>query len=132
MPSGNAIRRKLSKKVIDKMGVDTVLLRVSGTVEKDAYGEPVTSPWPFDSFPIRIVVDQDKREGEMTDIGALPDKKRDFLYFYCKGDFDIRIGDKIVYPAGSTTQWLVDLVVPTVISGVPVIIEAKAYRDARY
>lgn len=131
MANGKAIRRKLQKKVIGKLGLNTKLLRISETVEKDAYGEPLDRTTAFEEFDIRIVVDTDKRDNEKTDIGGLPGKK-EYILFYCAGDYDVRSGDKIIYPANSNTEWEVDKIEPTMINDIPVIIEIKACRDARY
>src|SRR5574343_588738 len=131
MPSGSSLRRKLSRKVIDRLGLDTTLLRAETTVTKDRYGEPVETPWVYTEFDIRIVIDQEKMVGEQTQIGGLNDDKKDILCFYCKGDFDIRIGDKIIYPPASDNEWLIKYIDPQVFKGVVVISECRAYRDDR-
>lgn len=127
-----SIKRKLDKKVIGALGLDTVYLRSTPASGLDPYGEPIETPWPFTPFPIRIVIDTDKRDNQGSEIGGLPDRKREYVYFYCKGDVDIRMGDKLVYPANTDNQWLVDMIEPTMINNVPVICEVKAYRDPRY
>lgn len=132
MPNPHKIRRKLNKKVIKNLGLDTVFLRHLRSSGVDAYGEPVTSPTPYVSTPIRIVIDTDKRKVESSEIGGLADDKRDFIYFYCDGATDLRIGDAIVFPANSDNHWLVGEVIPTMINDIPVIMEAKAFRDNRF
>lgn len=131
MPSANSLRRKLTSKVINNLGLDTVMLRSDPNATLDAYGEQ-QEPWDFDSTPIKIVIDTDKRDTQDGLLGGLPDPKKEYLVFFCAGDFDLRVGDKIVYPAGSENQWLVDVVQPQIFKGVCVITEARAYRDTRY
>lgn len=128
----NSIKRRLDQKVINRLGIETTYYRYNDpSVTKDAYGEPANpSPTPL-SFPITIVIDTDKRHEDESDAGGMANQKNEFIYFYCSGSIDIRIGDKVLYPAGSTTQWLVNFVVPNMINNVVVITEVKAFRDAR-
>lgn len=132
MPNPKAIKRKLNKKVINNLGFDTMILRSDSATQLDSYGEPINSPWPFIQMPIRIVVDIDKRDNEGGEIGGLADDKREYFEFFCSGDSDIKLGDKIVYPANTPNQWFIDKIEPITINNVVVIIEARAYKDNRY
>src|SRR5690349_10514440 len=124
MPNAHSVKRKLDTKVIKRLGLNTVMLRSAPASGLDAYGEQIDNPLHYISTPIRIVIDKDKRNTDPTDIGGLPDKKKEFLNFYVTGSFDIRPGDKIVYPANSVNQWLVDAVEPNMFNDVCVITEA--------
>lgn len=132
MPNGKSLRRKLSHKIIDRFGLDTILKRPQEGLELDGYGEPIITPWPFDQFPIRLVIDEDKRREDETDIGGLPDGKHEFIYFFVKGDCDIRIGDKVLYPSGSINEWMVTRLQPNIFKGINVINEVRAQRDSRH
>lgn len=132
MPSPKSLLRKLNKKIIKRFGVETVLLRFDATLELDGYGEPIsTSGEVFKEFPVTIVIDQDRRIAEETDIGGMPSNK-EFLYFYCPGNFDIKNGDKIVYPPNTENQWLVYRIELNPYKGTNVITEVRASRDKRY
>lgn len=133
-----ALRNKISRKVLDRFGFDTKILRSKKTeedgskIEFDRYGEPIKSPWLFDEIPIRIFVSQDKLDDESTGIGGLPDDKKELLEFFCKGDVDIRMGDKLIFPVNSSYQWLIGYIEPMMMSDVCVAIKVKANKDARY
>jgi hypothetical protein len=135
MPNPRRLRTRLTRKVIQRFGLDTFLFRAdpsSGSIAFDRYGEPNTLPWPLQKIKIRIVVDTDKRNEEKSDIGGLEDHKKDFIYFWVSGDYDIRIGDNITYPANSVTSWTVEMVNPNMYNDVCIITEVRASRDARY
>ena len=131
MPNAKSLRRKLTKKVIKALGLDTVYLRINAVPgdQYDDYGEPIASPWEYASGAIRIVIERDKRDMNATDMGGLPDPKKEWLDFYCAGDIDIRYGDKVVYPANTNSIWVVDKVEPFMMNDVVVITECRAYRD---
>jgi hypothetical protein len=133
MTNGNSLKRKLNKKIIKKYGIDTVLLRFdSANVELDGYGEPISpSGAVFKQIPVRIVVDQDRRINEETELGGLPSSK-EFMYFYVAGDVDIKTSDKLIYPPNTENEWLVYRLELNPYRGVNVITEVRASRDKRY
>jgi len=126
-----SLRSKLHKRVMENLGIATKILRAK-EVAKDLYGEPIETPWPFDEYILKIVIDSEKIDQKNSSVGSGADPKKEYIYFYCDGDFDIRVGDKLVYPANSTSQWFVDFIEPVVLRGVPIICEVKAYKDDRY
>lgn len=130
MPNARSIRRKLTKKVIQKLGLDTVIYRKTIGQTLDPYGEPVSAP-VITQIPARIVIETDKRQEFWSDMGGLPDPKKEYICFYCDGTLDIRMGDKVIYPAGSGIEWIVEMIYPNMINDVCIITEARAYRDAR-
>jgi len=133
MPRGNRVQKKLKKKFIRRFGVDVIQKRyTAGSENLNIFGEPDDGTWALTETSIRIVVDTDKREVDETLIGGLPQySNKEVLYFYCAGDADIQIGDKIVYPPSTPNEWIVYFFIPNMFDGVDVINEVKCHRDSR-
>ena len=131
MPSGKSLRRKLDNKIIKRFGFETTLKRPRADEEFDGYGEPTQTPWVFDESTIKIVIDQDRRYQDETEIGGLPNDKKERIWFYVKGNEDVRIGDHVIYPVESDNGWQIEFMEPNVFKGINVINECRAVRDSR-
>lgn len=129
MPNIRYIIRRINKSIKDT-GLNTILKRANEELEYDSYGEPISGSPTFIEIPVRIAVDTDRRDHELTPIGSMPDEKREYIHVYFQGDVDVRIGDKIVYPAGTDQEWLIGNIFPAQIKDVTIFTEARAFRDA--
>lgn len=149
---GSRLKKKLDKKVIYKLGAETVILRfnlaTSGnpfypsddvTTATNMYGEPIDVDGEpivdkvdkFKSYPATIVVDELKLDDEKTSMGGVSDKKRERLIGACSSSFGLQIGDKVVWPPLSNIEYEVDIISPSILQGIEVITEFKAVRDVR-
>ena len=112
--------------------IDLTLKRANQEAQLDAYGEPTATPWPFKTYTIKAVISTENRDAEHSAIGDIADAKKEKLWFYCPGDADIRIQDRVIYPISSKHEWVVDSIDPLVIREVVVVMEVKCIRDPRY
>lgn len=126
------LKRKINKKVLKKYGLDLTLLRLNESAEVDRYGEPITSPWPFDELTIRVFIEHERDFLEQMALGGLTDDKKEYLQFWVSGDADIRLGDKIIYPSGSEEQWLINRIEPYAMNDIVWVNEVRAIKDDRY
>lgn len=135
MPNGNSLKKRLTRKVINKFGFLVTHKRYNGTTALDKYGEPVDGvlSTAFTESQLKIVIASDKREVDETVIGGLQKQdNKEILGFYYSGADSVRTGDKIIYPVGSEDEWIVYYVEPIIFDGVDVINKAKCHRDDRY
>jgi hypothetical protein len=127
------IRRRICNRFINRVGVITIIKRVSQSIQLDKYGEPVDELNVFTERQIKIVINTDKREVKETEIGGLPNNtSKEILSFYTSATEDISTGDKIVYPPNTPNEWIIYFVQPTALFGDNIMIEAKCHRDSRY
>lgn len=128
------IQRLICKNFINKSGVDVILKRFDHSVELDIYGEPISGSIILPSGRvIKIVVNNDKRQVEETLAGGAPNNDgKEMLYFFCSGSEDVKTGDKILYPPGTQTEWIIYFIEPSYLNGKVIMNEVKCKRDARY
>jgi hypothetical protein len=131
MPNGNSMKRKLTRKFINKRGFEVTFFRYQKNAPKDRHGEPIDDNWPRDTYTGLIVIDTEKLDNYQSMIGGLTEDKKEILFFLCAGDLDVRVGDKMIYPGDTDNQWLINHIEPQVFEDVVVLQEIKAMRDDR-
>lgn len=149
---GDRLKKKLDKKVITKLGADTILYRFNigtsdnphypetdATVALNKYGEPIDESGEiieefnsrYAAHSIRITVDEIKLDESLTSTGSRPDKLREKITGFISSTFDLQIGDKIAWPASGTVLYDVEIIRPNILQGVNVITGFDAFRDVR-
>ena len=133
MPKAKKVKKKLDKRIIRRYGLDTVLLRSSvANSSLNRYGEPSDPSTAFEEIDIRIDIATEKSDLDAMEIGGLSNDKKEMLYFYSSGSDDVRVGDYVVYPAGSENRWLIEFILPNIMNDTVVLNEVKAYKDDRF
>lgn len=142
MSKGDTLKRKLDKKVIQKLGQDVIQYRfdlsTSGNphypdtdirTATDFWGEPIdadgenitTFSENFAEMTLRIVTTKHKQTWKELSIGSLPNEKTGKLLAYVSATADVRHGDFIQYFPDSNKLYQIETIESDYLTGVNVI-----------
>lgn len=134
MGRGIYIRDRWLRTVYNLLSQDAIRYRATGYVDEfgdllDSNSLPITSNLSgYTSGSFKIVIHEIDIGMEQSLIGGIPNQKFP-LVAYCKGDYDLRLGDKIDWPVNSNQRFIVTDIRPKQIDGVICFIWFIAKRD---